>query len=258
MQSLIREYWGRRALLVVLTRRTLIARYRGTSLGFLWTFLHPLMLFAVYAVVFGIVVRVEVPNYSAFLLAGLLPWTWFAQGIAVATTSVLADAPWIQQASFSPAVPPLVSNLAGLVNFLFGLVVLLIILALLGVTPTIWLLALPVVIGLQFLFLSGISLATASISVRYRDSVNLVQSLLPMWFFLTPVVYPASMVPDQYRWLLDLNPMTHLIGAYQAILFDGRAPEPLGLGIVFVWGVAAVWIGNRIYVALRDRIPEEL
>lgn len=258
MLELPREYLRSRSLVWALTRRALIARYRGTGLGFLWTFLHPLVLFGVYALVFGVYVRLDVPDYPAFLLSGLLPWTWFAQSLAISTTSILGDAPWIRQAAFSPGISPLVVNLAGGVNFALGVPVLLAILALLGVRPSPWLLCLPLLMALQLLLGLGLSLASAALTVRYRDVAQLVQAVLTPLFFLTPVLYPTDVVPERWAWLVRLNPLAHLMQAYQRVFYRGEPPDPRGLAVVAVAAALALLGGAVVLERLRDRIPEEL
>jgi ABC-type polysaccharide/polyol phosphate export permease len=128
----------------------------------------------------------------------------------------------------------------------------------LGVRPTPWLALLPLVIGLQFLLLLGLSLGVAALSVRYRDTIQLVQALLPLWFFLTPVVYPVQAVPAGWAWLLQLNPLAHLARAWQALLYEGRPPEPLGLLAALGFALGALVAGAAVFEALRERIPEEL
>lgn len=258
MLELLREYRRERHLVWVLTQRTLVARYRGTALGFLWTFLHPLLLLVVYALVFGVFVRLDVPRYAAFLFAGLLPWWWFAKTLAVSTSSILSDAPWVRQAAFSPTIPPLVTNLAGLVDFALGLPILLGVLAWQGVPPRPALLYLPLLCLLQFQLGLGLALGLSALAVRFRDTIQLVQALTPLLFFLTPIIYPASVVPERYAWLLALNPLAHLAQAYQAVLYHGQAPAPLGLALVFGAGALSCLVGERVLDGLRDRIPEEL
>jgi lipopolysaccharide transport system permease protein len=257
VRAILREWLERRVLVAALVRRALIARYRGTSLGFLWTFLHPAMLFAAYALVFGVYVRVDVERYPAFLCAGLLPWTWFAQAAAIGTTSVLADAPFVRQGAFSPALSPLVTSLSTCVNFLLGLPVLVLALALLGAPPTRWLALAPLVGAIQLLFITGVSLGLGALCVRFRDTIQLVQSTLPILFLLTPVAYPAAMVPGRWSWAVELNPLAHLVGAWQAVLL-GRPPEPRALLLALAAALVACVGGAWTLEALRDRIPEEL
>ena len=258
MIGLAGEYLERRRLVWVLAQRELIARYRGTALGFLWTFLHPLLLLLVYSLVFGTFVRIEVEHYPAFLFAGLLPWWWFAKTLAVSSTSLLADAPWIRQAAFPASISPLVANLAGAVDFLLGVPLLIGVLAWQGAPLGIHLLWLPLLILLQFVFTLGLGLAAGALSVRFRDTVQLIQALTPILFFLTPVIYPPSQVPARFEWLLELNPLTHLIRPYQAVLYEGQAPALWDLGLATAAALIALAIGCATLERLRDRIPEEL
>ncbi|MBL4850431.1 MAG: ABC transporter permease [Planctomycetes bacterium] len=258
MIAITREYFERRRLIWVLTQRALIARYRGTVLGFLWTFLHPLLLLLVYSLVFGTFVRIEVERYPAFLFAGLLPWWWFAKTLAISSTSLLADGPWIRQAAFPPSISPLVANLAGSADFLLGVPLLLGVIAWQGAPLGPQLLWLPLLILLQLGFGLGLGLAAAALSVRFRDTVQLIAALTPILFFLTPVIYPPSQVPERFSWLLELNPLTHLIRPYQAVLYHGRAPDPADLGLAALAALVALALGAWIMDRLRDRIPEEL
>ena len=256
--ALGRAYLAQRRLIWVLTQRALIARYRGTALGFLWTFLHPLLLLGVYSLVFGTFVRIEVERYPAFLFAGLLPWWWFAKTLAISSTSLLADAPWIRQAAFSPAISPLVANLAGATDFLLGVPILLGVLAVQGTPLSLHLLWLPLIVGLQFAFSLGLGLGLAALAVRFRDTIQLVQALTPILFFLTPVIYPPDQVPERFAWLLELNPLAHLVRAYQAVLFRAQAPEPRDLLAAALAAALALALGARILERARERIPEEL
>lgn len=251
------EWFTRRALVGVLVRRALIARYRGTSFGFLWTFIHPAMLFAAYALVFGVYVRVDMDRYPAFLVAGLLPWTWFAQAAAIGTTSILGDAPFVRQGAFPPSVSPLVVSLATFVNFLLSLPVLLALLAFLGVGPTRWLLLAPVLALVQLTLVLGVSLVLSAVCVRYRDVIQLVQSALPILFLVSPVAYPAALVPERWRWLVDLNPVAHLVQAWQQVLL-GEPVDGRHVAVAALTGVVSCVVGALVLEALRDRIPEEL
>jgi lipopolysaccharide transport system permease protein len=253
-----RDFWEQKTLAWVLTRRTLIARYRGTALGFLWTFLHPLLTFLVYVLVFGVFVPVGVDNYPAFLLSGLLPWSWFATSVSLATTSILGDAPWIRQGAFASSISPFVVSFSALINFALTLPILLGLLLALGVKFTPWLLLLPVLALLQFVFILGISLAVASLAVRYRDVAQIVQVLLPLLFFMTPIIYSPAQVPPGFTWILSVNPMAQLSSAWQSVLHAGEPPSLQTLGILSVWAVVAYEVGSRIYELHRDRIPEEL
>src|SRR5262249_35346823 len=174
-----RELLKHRALVWALVRRDLIGRYRGTVLGFLWTFLHPLLYLGVYSFVFGRVARIGVDHYEAFLFAGLLPWTWFSSSVLVASTSILADAPLVKRASFPASVPAAVASTSALVNFVLELPVLFVVLWVSGIRPTPWLLALPLLVALQFGIALGLGIAMSALTVRFRDANQLLTAIMP-------------------------------------------------------------------------------
>lgn len=258
--ELLHEIARQRALVVCLTRRALIARYRGTALGLLWSLLHPLVQCGVYALVFGWFVRVEEGGaaYAAFLCAGLVPWLWFSQTLSIATTSILSEAPFIRQAAFSPALPALVASLAGLVHFLLALPALGLVLLLLGVAPGPWLLLLPLPVALLALLGLGLGLGLSALCVRYRDTAQVLQAGLPVWFLLTPVIYPAERLPGAFAWLRLLNPVAPLAEAFQASLLGRAPPAPAGLLISAAAALLALVLGAGLLEVLRERIPEEL
>lgn len=263
--TLLRELAQRRALVLALTRRALLVRYRGTALGLLWSLVHPLALCAVYALVFGSFVGVgEVvrpglggTGYAAFLCAGLLPWLWFSQTISIAATSILGDAPFVRQAAFSPAIPAVVASLAGLVQFLIALPVLAGALLLLGVRPGPWLAALPLAVLLQWLLTLGLGLGLSALCVRFRDTAQVLQAVLPVWFLLTPVLYPAERLPEAVAWLRLVNPLAPLSESFQAALLS-TGPPPAALAVSAGWAVLSLGVGAAVLERLRDRIPEEL
>jgi len=254
---LIRDYTARWALLQVLTRRELVARYRGTVLGFGWSLFQPAFTLVVYALVFGVFVQVGVERYPAFLCAGLVPWTWFAQSTAMGTTSLLGHAPFLKQGAMSPAIPPGVIALATAVNFLLTLPLVVALIWALGVAPGPGLVYLPLLILVQGLLCWGLALCLGVLCVRYRDLGQLVQTLLPLCFVLTPVLYPAERVPAEFAWVLALNPLAPLVEGYQRALLGGGAP-PLTVLVPALLGVLCVAFGAALCERSRDRIAEEL
>ncbi|MEZ6188491.1 MAG: ABC transporter permease [Planctomycetota bacterium] len=257
LARLLRDYAARGALLRVLTRRELVARYRGTALGFGWSLVQPAATLVVYALVFGVFVQVGVERYPAFLCAGLVPWTWFAQATAMGTTSLLGHAPFLKHGAMSPAIPPGVIALATAVNFVLTLPLVIGLIALLGIAPTASLAWLPLLIAIQALLCWGLALCLGVVCVPYRDLAQLVTTLLPLAFVLTPVLYPASKVPPRFAWVLTINPLAPLMEGYQRALLGGGAPPlgvllPLGVGLVAL--TCGAWLAERA----RDRIGEEL
>ncbi|HJQ98891.1 MAG TPA: ABC transporter permease, partial [Candidatus Polarisedimenticolaceae bacterium] len=221
----LEELYRYRVLVDSLSRREVRARYRGSVLGYLWTLLNPLLLLVVYVLVFTRFTRaVTIENYALFLLAGILPWQWLSTSITNGTTSILHGGGLITRVCMPPQILPAVVVLSNLAHFLLALPVLLAAAAAAGLWPTPAIALLPIAIANELVFLYGVSLIVATLTVRFRDVQFLVQNLLMVWFFLTPVAYPLDMVPERYRALVEANPATALVRPFQEILFEGRAP----------------------------------
>jgi lipopolysaccharide transport system permease protein len=230
-----------RRVLWALVWRDLKARYRGSVLGFVWTFLNPLLLMAIYSLVFAVYMRVDIPHYPIFVFAGLLPWIWFSSAVVAGSNAIVEGASLIKRVAFPPQVLPAVTVTATLINFMLGLPLLLAFMVGFGVPIRVAVLTLPLTIAFQFVFTLGVVIALSMLSVRYRDLHHLLASAMTLWFFLTPVLYPPSLVPASLQPFLLLNPMTSIIAAYQAALYHGQAPElaHLVVGGAFAFGALA-------------------
>lgn len=253
-----RELYRYRVLVEVLIRRELKARYRGTVLGFLWSFVNPLILMGLYVLVFSVYLRVDMPNYPAFLLSGIFPWLWFSSTLSEATLAILANGGLIRKVYLPSEVFPLVFVGSNMAHFVASLPILFAFLLWAGLTPSWSLLFLPVVVGLQVLFTYGIALAISSLVVQFRDLLHIVPNLLTALFFATPIFYPATLVPERYRILLDVNPLTYLILAYQDVLFFGRMPSPGRLAVLVLGTWLVLAAGLSIFDAHKDMFAEEV
>jgi ABC-type polysaccharide/polyol phosphate export permease len=253
-----------RALIASLVARELTARYRGSALGFLWTFINPLLLLLVYTFVFGVVMPgVRAPGlepYSLFLFCGLLPWTWFSSALLESCTALTGSGGLLRKVMFPAEVLPLVTVLTGLVNLLLGLCIV-VAFAIYAGAPVFtadlaWLVPTIVV---QLILTAGLALLLSSLSVHFRDIRDLLGHALTLWLFATPIIYPYTQAPERFRWLLDLNPFTHLAVAYQAILFS---PEPYTAGrrlaTVGLASLAVLVAGYAVFDRLRETFPEEV
>lgn len=238
----IQELFRYRSLVNSLVVRELKARYRGSFLGFLWTFLNPLLLLGVYALVFNIYLRIRIEHYAGFMFVGLLPWIWFSSALLEGTYSITAGGSLVTKVLFPSQVLPVVKILANLLNYLLSLPVLFGFLWAMGIYPGWPLCWLPVIIGMHLLFIEGLVLILATINVFFRDVQHILANLLTLWFFLTPILYPLSQVPPPFNnWVL-LNPLAQITLAYQNIFFYNRNPELkvllgfLGLSLC-LWGI---------------------
>jgi ABC-type polysaccharide/polyol phosphate export permease len=258
MFTILRELLTYRALVQSLVVRELRARYRGSVLGFLWTFLNPLLLMATYALVFSVYIRIGMEKYTAFLLTGLLPWIWFSSSLLMGATSIVDGGGLIKKVFFPPQVLPTVTVVANTINFLLSLPFLLLFLLLFRV-PVGWaVVALLPVMAVQFVFTLGLVLIVSALTVRYRDLSQLLANLLTLWFFLSPVIYPASQVPEQFRFTLSLNPIAPLVVAYQDILFYGNAPRWGELGAAVAVSVVILAVGTFTFDRFRYSFAEEV
>lgn len=256
---LFAELYKNRALVGALTERSLALRYRGSSLGVLWSLLNPLCLMMVYTLVFRYYIRFEqVEHYSIFLFCGLLPWIWFSSGITEATQSIASSGHLITKALFPAQILPAVSVLSTAINFILALPVLIVFLLVAQVPiPLTWFL-LPVLLMLQAAMMFGFALGLASLNVRFRDIQHVLANALSFIFFLSPVVYPLSSIPERFRFTLFLNPCGLLTSTYHDLLYTGVLPSGTTVLCLIAWtGIALVW-GNSIYQSNKERFAEWL
>jgi lipopolysaccharide transport system permease protein len=257
-----------RTLIGTLVLRELRARYRGSFLGFLWSFLNPLLLMLVYALVFSIYLRVPMEGYAVFLFSGLLPWLWFSSSLGHAAGVIVGSGALVKRVFFPAEILPLVSVLSNLINMLLSLPLLFAFLLAFGIRPHGVLLFLPLLLLLQFLLTTGLALALAALNVHLRDVEQILTNGLTLLFFLSPILYPVSTVPTSLnlgerlavplRPLYFLNPIAGLVQSYQNIFFFGREPHWIHLGTVAICALVALLAGWHVFDRLRDTLAEEV
>jgi ABC-type polysaccharide/polyol phosphate export permease len=221
-----REIWKYRDLLLNLVARDLAVRYRRSALGFFWSFLNPLLMMVVFSIVFQVVRPLSVRNYALFVLTGLLAWNFLAGSLGGAVRSITGNANLIDKVYFPREVLPLSVVLSNLVNFLLSLVVFIPLSLLLGAQWSAWTLALPLIVGVQLILVTGLALLLAALNVFYRDTELVLDVALTGWFFLTPIFYELELLPKQvfgleldvWRLVYTLNPMATLVTDYRYIL----------------------------------------
>jgi ABC-2 type transport system permease protein len=190
-----REIWKYRDLLLNLVARDLAVRYRRSALGFFWSFLNPLLMMVVFSIVFQVVRPLSVRNYALFVLTGLLAWNFLAGSLGGAVRSITGNANLIDKVYFPREVLPLSVVLSNLVNFLLSLVVFIPLSLLLGAQWSAWTLALPLIVGVQLILVTGLALLLAALNVFYRDTELVLDVALTGWFFLTPIFYELELLP---------------------------------------------------------------
>jgi lipopolysaccharide transport system permease protein len=250
-----KDLWQYRELLYFLTWRDIKVRYKQTVLGALWAIIQPFMSMVVFTVFFGQLGGLNkftggVP-YPIFVYAGLLPWTLFAQSLGRSSDSVVGSANLITKVYFPRLIMPAAAMGACLVDFAFSLIVLIGMMVWYGVPPSSAMLLLPVFVLLTAVAALGIGTLISALNVSYRDFRYVVPFMIQLWMFITPVIYPVTIVPEKWRWLLALNPMTGITSGCRASLLNGSFDWP-SIGISSLVALAAFALGT-IYFRRVER-----
>jgi lipopolysaccharide transport system permease protein len=241
-----------------LVLRDIRLRYRGTVLGVAWSQVAWLEQAAMLAFIFGRVVDLGVEDYPAFVLVGMLSWTWFSGGLAAATTSVVANRDLVRRPAFDVALLPTAAIAVELVQYVLALpVVVLILLVYKGGVPG-TAVVLPVIMAVQVVVMFGPAFVFSALHVRYRDTAQLVGVGLGVLFYASAVFFPRSAVPDRYKHLFALNPVVWLVESYRHVLLDGRWPSWGPLALVALGGAAATVAGWALFRAREPGFPDDL
>jgi ABC-type polysaccharide/polyol phosphate export permease len=252
------ELFSWRAALVQLVKRELKVRYRRSVLGQLWSMLNPLLTMAVTAIVFSQMFRFDIPNFPIYILSAQLVWTFFSAACINGTTSVLSSAGLARRLYLPPALFPLAAVGSAAVNWLLALVPLFVIVLFTSHQFTWALLFLPIAFGLAFLFTFGFVLILATASVFFHDTVHTVQVVLAAWMYLTPIFYPASLVPTEWAPLIQLNPVYHLVELFRSPIYAGELPDPVHIAAASAYALGAVVIGWWYIERSRGAFPAYL
>jgi lipopolysaccharide transport system permease protein len=252
-----------RGLIQSLVARELKARYRGSVLGFFWSFINPLLLLLIYSFIFEYVLpsRVEgIEPYALFMFCGILPWTWFASSLNESAGVLISGGNLIKKVLFPAEILPIVTVLANMVHFLLGLPILGAFLLYyrepLAFPEILWF---PAIVAVQLLFTLGCTLILSSLTVHFRDIRDILSNILTLWFFATPIIYPMSAIPAARRWWFNANPFTHLAISYQEVLFY-EGPFGHWKWLAALAGASALFFvfGYFVFDRLRDTFAEEV
>ncbi|MCA1592674.1 MAG: ABC transporter permease [Acidobacteria bacterium] len=222
----LRDLWSYHELFYFLTWRDVKVRYKQTLLGVLWAILQPLMMMLIFALFFGKLVGVPSDGipYPLFAFAGLLPWTFFSTAVNTSGNSLVNNANLITKVYFPRLIVPIASIGAGLIDFAISFAVLGGLMVYYRVHLTWGILLLPLLVLLQATLALGVGVLTSALNIKYRDIRHALPFLIQVWFFASPIIYPASMMPERWRWrwLLGLNPMTGIIEGFRVALFGHK------------------------------------
>lgn len=259
MKELITNLYNYRLLLKSNVKKDIRGRYKASFLGILWSFINPLLTTLIYAIVFPFILKNTEAHYVTFVIIGVLPWTYFTNTIMIGTTSILNNAGIIKKVYFPREILPISTNTSGLINFLISCVIIFIFLIFSGIGFSFYILFLPLIIIVQYIFQLGIILITSAIETYVRDAEYIINFLVGMLFYLTPILYSANLFYDTpIAILIRLNPMATIINSYRNILFYQTIPEIKALSITFIASLILLWLGFKIFNKLQKGFAEEV
>lgn len=256
--NIFKELYNYRELLKTNIKKEVRGKYKGSWLGVLWTFLNPLLMLAVYAFVFPYILRVNVENYTIFMIVALIPWNFFTTAVQSGSGCVVANGAILKKVYFPREIIPISITISQLVNFLITCLIMFAFIVFSGVGFSIHILLLPILILIEFILILGINFILSAITVFVHDVDHFVSVALTLGFYATPIVYLSTMLPVKFQWAMTVNPMAVLVEAYRAVLYNHQYPSFIAL---IIWGVLSLLIlilGYLIFKKLEKSFVEEL
>ena len=257
--STVKEIFAYREMIKSFVRRDLRGRYQGSFLGFLWTFLNPLLQLVVYSIVFGTILQSNIEKYYLFLFVALIPWLFFANAVSGGSMAVISQKDMVKKIYFPREVLPIAHVTSAFVNMLLCFIVIFIVVIVSGtpLNPLALLCLIPVWI-VEYILALGVAFITSAVTVYMRDMEHILSIIVMAWQYLTPVMYSDEIVPEKFQFLFNLNPMTPVIRAYRDILYYSRVPDLTTLLSALGMGVFVLVVGWFVFSGMKRRFAEEL
>ncbi len=256
--KIFKDLYNYRELIKTSVKKDIGGKYKHSFLGVLWSFINPLLQIAVYAIIFPLIMRNNIENYTVFMVCGLIPWNYFSTTINRSSFVMIENGNIIKKVFFPREILPLSIVASEGINFIISTIIIIgfVLGSGMGLSPLA--LLYPVLLIIQFIMLLGISLFVSSITVYFRDLQHFLGVLLQLFFYATPIVYATSQIPSEYQWILKLNPMTYLIEGYRDIFYNKSIPDMKMLGIVLLISIVNCVIGYIVFNKLQKKFAEEL
>lgn len=245
-------------LVLVLTLKELKVRYKNNVLGYVWSVLHPLAFAFVFFVAFKVVMRIQMENYTLFLIAGLFPWQWFSNSVNFSTGVLIGNSSIIKKIDFPREVIPMVTVLNDAIHFLLAFPVIIVFMLIYHTLPSVsWIYGIPVLFILQFFLSYGLCLVFSAVNLFFRDMERLVSIFTTMLFYFTPVIFPETMIPERYRGIINLNPLAPLMINWRNLILTGTI-EIKTLIPCLLYSVLFFTAGYILFKKLSYRFAEVL
>lgn len=245
-------------LIVVITQKEIKVRYKNSFFGYLWSIGHPLAFAFVFFIAFKVIMKVQMENYTLFLITGLFPWQWLANSVNISPMIFLTNASIIKKVNFPRNIIPFTTVLNDTIHFILSIPVIVFFMFIYHKSPGFtWLYGIPLLLSIQFLMIYGISLFISSINLFFRDFERLTGILTMLLFYFTPIIYSETMIPEKYKFFINLNPIAPLMISWRN-LFLNNTLDPASLMASLGYSILAFIIGYLVYRKLSWKFAEVL
>lgn len=256
--KLIKELYKYREFLRTSVKKEIRGKYKQSFLGILWSFLNPLLMLAVYAIIFPLILKVREDNYVLFLFTAMIPWNFFTSVIMQGTNTMLMNGNIIKKVYFPREILPISIATSGLVNFFISCLIMFAFLIFGGLGISKYIVFFPLIVLIQYILQLGLIFILSSVTVYLRDLEHIIGIVLQVLFYATPIVYSINSLQPEFVKILYLNPMTHIVQGYRDILYYQVSPNFTGIGIVCIFSFVLLFVGVKLFSKLQKGFAEEL
>ena len=239
-------------------RKEIRGKYKKSFLGVFWSFLNPLLMLMVYAIIFPIILKSPEKNYTMFLMTALIPWTFFTTGITQGAAVVIANANILKKVYFPREILPISIVTSGLVNFLISCIIIFIFLIFTGIGFSKYIIFFPLYVLIEYILILGFVFILSSVTVYLRDLEHIIGVIIQALFYATPIVYSMNMIPKAFAWVFQINPMAYVIQGFRDTLYYQTMPDLHGLFVISIFSLILLVIGYKIFDKLQKNFAEEL
>ena len=255
--NIVKDLYSYRELLKTNIKKDVGGKYKNSFLGVIWSFISPLLQIAVYALVFQVILKSDIENYTVYLCCGLIPWQYFSSVVLRGAASIIDNGSIIKKVYFPREILPISVVTSEGVNFLISTVIILGFVIFGGIGLSINILWYFVILAIQYIVSIGVAFIVSSLSVYFRDLLHLLGIIIQLLFYATPIVYASSAVPAELQWLIKINPMAYLIEEYRNIFYNKMPPDTHSLLIALAMGIGLCIVGYFVFKKLEKRFAEE-
>jgi lipopolysaccharide transport system permease protein len=247
-----------RDLIVALTHKELKVRYKRSFLGYVWSIANPLVLAIVFFIAFKVVMKIQIPNYTLFLISGLFPWQWFSNSVNSSAMVFVGNASLIKKVHFRMEALVIATVLNDMLHFLLSIPVIVVFLFFYGMRPHLsWLLGIPILLITQFAITYGFSIAISAVNLFFRDMERIISILTTLLFYVTPIIYSEEMIPEKFRAFILLNPLSVIMMGWRNLFMKGTL-DLWAVATAFIYSAVILVLGYLVFRRLRWRFAEVL